>query len=208
MEAIQIQGEVRSELGKKGTKADRHAEKVPCVIYGGDKTINFTASPKELKALIYTPNFYIADIVIDGEVRKAIVKDLQFHPVTDRLLHADFQELVEGRKVKTEIPVRTVGIPAGVKNGGKLMLKVRKLKVKATPDQLVDVVEIDVAKLKMGQSFKVKDIVGVKMEILNASSIPIATVNIPRSARSAASGALDDSGEEGTEEGTEEGAAE
>jgi large subunit ribosomal protein L25 len=185
METIAIQGNVRQELGKKATKALRREALVPCELYGGNENIHFSASKRDLKDIIYTPNFYKAGIQVDGKTYEAIIKHIQFHPVTDEVLHIDFQELVAGTVLRTEVPVRPVGVAAGVKVGGKLLVNVRKLKVKTTPENLIDKIEIDVSKLRLGQSFKVRDIKDTGMEIINAKSIPIAAVEIPRSLRGA-----------------------
>ncbi len=185
METIAIQGNVRQELGKKATKALRREALVPCELYGGNENIHFSASKKDLKDIVYTPNFYKAGIQVDGKTYEAIIKSIQFHPVTDEILHIDFQELVAGTVLRTEVPVRPVGVAAGVKVGGKLLVNVRKLKVKTTPENLKDKIEIDVSKLRLGQSFKVRDIKDTGMEIVNAKSIPIAAVEIPRSLRGA-----------------------
>lgn len=213
MQTFSINGLARTDTGKAATRALRRNGQIPCELYGGDENIHFATTYTEIKDLIYTPDFFVAEVNIDGDKHQAIVKAIQFHPVTDEILHIDFQKLIPGRYVQTEIPVRTVGVAAGVKTGGKLMMKVRKLKVKTTPENLVDKVEIDVSKLKLGQSFKVRDIAETGMLILNSPSIPIASVEIPRSLRSAASraeaeadtGAEEESGaEEGGEGGGEE----
>jgi len=197
MQTITIEGIVRKDLGKKATKALRKNQQVPCELYGGEENIHFAATPKSLKGLIYTPDFHTATIDIDGKQHVAIIKDIQFHPVTDAVLHVDFQELIPGRMVQTEVPLRTVGVPEGVQTGGKLMMKVRRLKVKTTPENLIDKVEIDVSGLELGQSFKVRDIKDLGMQIMNPSGIPIASVEIPRVLRSA------DALEEGEVEGEE-----
>lgn len=213
MQTFSINGLARTDTGKAATRALRRNGQIPCELYGGEENIHFSTTPSDIKDLIYTPDFFVAEVNINGEKHQAIVKAIQFHPVTDEILHIDFQKLIPGRYVQTEIPVRTVGVAAGVKTGGKLMMKVRKLKVKTTPENLVDKVEIDVSKLKLGQSFKVRDIAETGMQILNSPSIPIASVEIPRSLRSAASraeaeaetGAEEESGaEEGGEGGGEE----
>ncbi len=202
MEAIKIEGKKREKLGKKYTKQVRNEGLIPCVLYGGKEPMHFTVTANGVKDIIYTPNFYCAEINLDGSQYKAIIKDLQFHPVTDRILHIDFLELVSGVKVKTEIPIRTTGVAAGVREGGKLMLKVRKLKVKTTPEQLKDAVIIDVSDLKLGQSFKVRDIQDTGMEIMTSMSIPVASVEVPRSLRSASS-ELEEEGDVATSEETE-----
>ncbi len=200
MESIVIEGNVRTGVGKKAVKAIRREGLIPCELYGGSENVHFSTTKNAVKGIIYTPKFYQADIQVDGKSYKAIVKDIQFHPVTDEILHIDFLEMVPGMKIRTEVPVVTVGVAEGVKTGGKLMLNVRKLSVKATPENLLDKIEIDVSHLDLGQSFKVRDIKDTGMEIMNAGGIPIAAVEIPRVLRSEE--ALE--GEEGVE--VEEGA--
>lgn len=197
MESIAIEGNVRKEVGKKSTKALRRESFIPCELYGGSENVHFSASKKAIKDIVYTPNLYLADLNIDGASHKAIIKDIQFHPTTDEILHIDFQELVPGTILRTEVPVRATGVAAGVKNGGKLLINVRKLIVKATPENLKDKIEIDVTPLKLGQSFKVRDIEDTGMQIMNAPGIPIAAVEIPRSLRSAEAGDEAEEGEEG-----------
>ncbi len=186
MQTINIEGTLRNSIGKSATKETRANDLVPCVLYGGKENVHFTASQLSVKKIIFTPNFYKANIEVDGKSYTAIVKDVQYHPVSDKILHVDFQELVPGVKVTTHIPVRTTGASEGVKKGGKLLLNVRKLKVKSTPEQLQDTIVIDVSHLDLGQSFKVRDIKGVEMEVLASPSIPMATIEIPRSLKSAA----------------------
>ena len=180
METIAIEGNVRTDIGKKATKALRKEDKIPCELYGGKENIHFSTTKRAVKGMVYTPNLYLADLNVGGGNHKAIIKDIQFHPTTDEILHIDFQELVEGTILKTEVPLRTVGIAEGVKNGGKLLINIRKLIVKATPENLKDKIEINVSELKLGQSFKVRDIPATGMQIMNAPGIPIAAVEIPR----------------------------
>ena len=208
MEAITIEGKLRSDLGKKANKALRRQELIPCELYGGEENVHFTTTNKSLKNIVYTPYFYKADLQIDGKNYEAIIKDIQWHPLTEAILHVDFIELVKGRAVQTEVPVKIIGTPEGVKTGGSLMLKVRKLKVKSLPELLKDKVEVDVSPLLLGQSFMVRDIADTGMEILTAGSIPVASVEIPRALRSmqaledeeaaeAAAAAAEAEGEEG-----------
>lgn len=186
MQTIAIEGKVRTETGKKAARDVRRNGEIPCVLYGGEQNILFSASPATVRDIVYTPNFYKIALQLDGQTYESILKDIQFNPVTDAIEHIDFHLLVPGNKMLCEVPVRTVGTSQGVREGGKLLVKVRRLKVKATPEQLLEAVDIDVTSLGLGQSFRVRDIVGVDMEILNSPSIPLATVEIPRSLRSAA----------------------
>jgi large subunit ribosomal protein L25 len=186
MEKFTIDGNVRTEVGKKATKADRVAGRIPCVIYGGEnETIHFTTTISAVRGLVYTPDFYKVAVNIEGKSYEALLKDIQFHPTTEEILHIDFHQLLPGNKVVAEIPVKIVGSSQGVREGGKLLVKVRKLKVKSTPEALKSVIEADISPLKLGQSIKVKDLPDQGFEILNSPSIPIASIEIPRALRSA-----------------------
>lgn len=199
MQTVAIEGKLRSEFGKKASKATRKEGLVPCVAYGKDKVIHFSAKPKSFKSLIYTPDFKVAELNIDGETHRAIVKDSQFHPVTDALLHMDFLLLIEGNTIVTDIPVRTVGVAPGVKLGGKLMQTTRRLKIKTTPENLVDHLTVDVSGIGLGKSVRVRDVAAVDgIEVMTSPGIPLVSVEIPRALRSAQTAAAKD-GEEGEE---------
>lgn len=214
MEYVTIKGEVREKLGKKWAKAARNEGLIPCVLYGGDDIVHFTTTPAQVKNLVFTPAFKVAKIEVNGQSYDCILKDIQFHPVTDGIMHIDFLRLVEGSPVKLQVPVRFVGASPGVKLGGKLQQNVRRIKIKTTPEYMVDVLELDVSKLEMGQSIRVRDIKPKEgIEIMQAPGTPVATVEVPRSMRSAASAAekegvaaedVEEGGEEGAEEGGEE----
>ena len=186
MKTVNINGTLRSDFGKKATRAARKEGMVPGVIYGGKEVIHFQANPKELKPIIYTPAFNKAKVTIDGNSYDCILKETQFHPVTDELVHFDFLELIEDQLVKANIPVRCNGTAAGVKEGGRLNQKLRRVTVKTTPAKLAAELMVDVTKLQMGDSVRVKDIeFNEGMEVMTAMSIPVATVDVPRSMRSA-----------------------
>lgn len=186
MKTIALKGAPRTELGKKSTKALRNADLVPCVLYGGEQNVHFSTTPKELRDLIYTNEFRVASVEVDGKTYSAIIKDIEFHPVTDRIMHVDLLELVEGQSVKAEIPLRLVGSAKGVRVGGVLMQKVRKVKVQTTPDKLSAFINVDVESLELGKSIRIRDIqVEEGIEIINSGSIPIASVEVPRALRSA-----------------------
>ena len=207
MESVVIKGNVRTDLGKRSSKVVRHANEVPCVIYGGENNIHFTAPVLDFKKLIYTPDFKMVEIEVDGKTYKCILKDAQFHPVTEDLLHIDFVELIDGKPIKVEIPIRFRGVAPGVKTGGKLYQKLRTVKVKTTPEHLVDEVLVDVSELNLGQSIRVRDIeIGDEMEIMTSLGIPVASVEVPRALRSADAAEEEEEGAEETE-GGEEGAA-
>jgi len=186
MKTFTIDGALRTEVGKKASKADRVAGRIPCVLYGGsNETVHFTTTIADIRNLVYSPNFYKVVLNIDGKQHEALMKDLTFHPTTEEILHIDFHQLVPGSLVNAEIPVNIIGSSEGVRVGGKLLVKVRKLKVKSTPEALKDAIDVDITPLKLGQSIKVKDLPDQGFEILNARSIPIASIEIPRALRSA-----------------------
>lgn len=187
MQVITINGQIRKDLGKKGAKAVRDQEQIPCVLYGGDEVVHFSTTPADVRHLIYSADFKIAEVVVDGKPFKCILKDKQFHPVTDAILHLDFLRLVDDQPVKVEVPLRFKGTAAGVKAGGKLLQKLRTVKIKTIPQKLVDEINLDVSHLELGQSVRVRDIAAIEgVEILNSPSIPVATIEIPRALRSAA----------------------
>lgn len=197
MEIVAVKGQVRTDVGKKATKAVRKEGRVPCVIYGTQDTLHFSIDPKEVKPLVYTPAFKLAEVEIDGTTHKCIIKDIQFHPVSDEIVHIDFLSLTDGHKVKVEIPVGFEGISPGMKLGGKLQQNLRRVKVKTTPENLVDQLVLDVSHLELGQSVRVRDIqAGDGIEIMSPAGTPIATVEIPRALRSATSAAEKVEGEE------------
>ncbi len=186
MEVFTVAGEVRDNLGKKGATDTRRAGRIPCILYGGDSNVAFSTTFKELKDLIYTPDFRLADIQVDGQSYRAIVKEVQFHPLTDEVVHVDFLRLIEKRPVKVEIPIRFKGNSPGVKAGGKLIQLVRRVKIKTTPENLVDEVVLDISELELGQSIRIRDIeVNENIEILNSPGIPVGMIEIPRALRSA-----------------------
>lgn len=185
MKTIALTGTSRTDLGKKSTKALRNAGLIPCVLYGGEKNHHFSLTHKALRDLIYTNEFRTAEVELDGAKYSAIVKTVQFHPVTDAIMHVDLLQLVEGQIVQAEIPIRLVGAAAGVKAGGVLMQNIRKLKIKTTPDQLTSVIEVEVGHLELGKSIRIREVkVGAGVEIMNSGGIPLASVEIPRALRS------------------------
>ena len=186
MKAIAIEGTVRNSSGKKAAKGIRREGLVPCVIYGGEKNVHFSVSRADLRPLINTPDFNTVSITVEGNTHRTIIKSFQAHPVTDAIMHVDFQELVDGRPIFTEIPVRLKGLAIGVKNGGKLMLKMRTLKVKALPENLISEINVDVTSVEVGKSVRVRSVEIEGIEIMNSPASPIASVDITRALRSAA----------------------
>jgi len=183
MERIEIKAEKRKETGKKATKQLRREEKVPCVLYGGKEVIHFTAEEKAFKKLVYTPKAYLVDLFIDGEEHKAVMQEVSFHPVTDRILHIDFKEVFDDKKVDINIPVHIVGDSVGIKAGGKLRLVRRTLRVRALPEHLPDFLEVDITPLNIGQSFKVRDLHFDNLEILDPAQAMVVGVISSRLAR-------------------------
>lgn len=186
MQVINIKGQLRNDLGKKGAKAARKEGLIPCVMYGAQEVVHFSTTLGDVRHLVYTPDFKIAEIDVEGKTFKCILKDKQFHPVTDDIQHLDFLLLIDKRPIKVEVPIRFKGTSPGVKAGGKLLQKVRTVKIKAVPENLVDELTVDISHLELGQSIRVRDVKpGADIEVLNAPGTPIATVEIPRALRSA-----------------------
>ncbi len=187
MEAVTVSGQIRTDVGKKATKAVRKAGEVPAVLYSKEKTIHFATTQKAVKSLIYTPKFKLAEVDVDGTTYRAIVKDVQFDPVTDDIVHMDFLHLIDGHPVKIEVPVRFNGTSPGMRAGGKLLRLMRRIKVKTTPEKMVDELSLDISSLELGQSIRVRDIAPVDgVEIMSPSGAPVGIIEVPRALRSAA----------------------
>ncbi|WP_343328651.1 50S ribosomal protein L25/general stress protein Ctc [Polaribacter staleyi] len=155
MKSISIKGSKRESVGKVATKALRNAGMVPCVIYGGENPIHFSAEEKAFKKLVFTPNVYTASLDIDGQKIPAVLQDIQYHPVTDKIIHVDFYQLFDDKEITMNIPVKLTGTSPGVLNGGSLRFTNRKLRVKALPANLPDFVTADISKLKIGNKLVV-----------------------------------------------------
>lgn len=183
MKTITIEGQLRTETGKKAARQLRSQELVPGVIYGGEKEINFAAPARDFKNLVYTADFQLAEIRIDGSSYTCIMKDLQFDKVSDHLNHVDFLQLVEGRPVVASIPIKFTGAAIGVKNGGKLITKMKALKVKTEAQYLRENIEVDVTNLDINGNIRVEDVNIDNYEILNSPRIPIASVVTTRQLR-------------------------
>ncbi len=186
MNTIAFSGSVRDGIGKKASKAVRNEGGIPCIMYGGDTNVSFSVKPKDIKGLIYTPEFKVAEITLDGATHRCILKDAQFHPVNESVLHADFLKLEDGRTVKVEVPIRFKGVSPGVKVGGKMQQTLRRAKIKTTPEKLVDTLFIDISTLELGSSARVRDLeVPEGIEVMNSSGIPVVSVVVPRALKSA-----------------------
>jgi large subunit ribosomal protein L25 len=183
MKTITIEGQLRTEHGKSATRLLRSQELVPGVIYGGAQEINFSAPVKAFKGLVYTPSFQLADVTVDGKTYRCILKDLQFDKVSDELIHIDLLELVEDKKVIATIPIKYTGAAVGVKEGGKLVPKMKSLKVKTYPRFLKEQIEVNVDNLEIGGNIRVEDVQVEEYEILNSPRIPIVSVVTTRALR-------------------------
>ena len=185
MKTIEIKGSVRSDLGKKATRELRKNGQVPCVVYGGESVTHFSAPVEAFRGLIYTPNIYIVDLVIDGKACKAILKDVQYNCVSDAIEHIDFLEVSDNKPVSIALPVKLSGLAEGVKQGGKLVLKIRKIRVKGLISKLPDILEVDVTNLGLGKAIKIQDLSFDGLELLEAKNNVVAIVKMTRAALNA-----------------------
>jgi large subunit ribosomal protein L25 len=187
MKNVIIEGKLRTELGKKATRKLRTEGEVPCVIYGNEN-IHFSAPALSFRPLVYTPDFQLAEIKLDnGKTHRCILKDIQFDPVTDKINHIDFLELVEGRKLMATLPLKFVGTPEGVKAGGRVEIKLKSLKVRTLPEHLQEYIEVNIESLALNGNIRVEDVKTENMEITNSPRIPIASVVMTRALRQAES---------------------
>jgi large subunit ribosomal protein L25 len=201
MKSITINGSQRESVGKVSTKALRNADKVPCVLYGGGKPLHFSADEISFKNLVYTSNVFTATIELAGTSYHAILQDIQFHPVTDRILHIDFYQLFDDKMVTMNIPVRLVGSSPGVINGGSLRFPLRKITVRALPADLPDFINADISKLKIGVKLFVTALASEKFSILHPDNTVVVQVRTARSAiLTDEEGEESEEGEEGEEE--------
>jgi large subunit ribosomal protein L25 len=180
MKTITIEGQLRTGFGKTATRQLRSQEMVPGVIYGGSQEVNFYAPATAFKNLVYTPSFQLAEVNVDGKTYRAILKDLQFDKVNDKLIHIDLLELVEDKKVIADIPLKFIGTSIGVKDGGKLITKMKSLKVKTFPKYLKEQIEVSIDNLELNGNIRVEDVKVDNYEILNSPRIPVASVVLTR----------------------------
>ncbi|MCA0131064.1 50S ribosomal protein L25/general stress protein Ctc [Winogradskyella alexanderae] len=198
MKSITINGSQRESVGKKSTKALRNAGQVPCVLYGGDKPLHFSAPELAFSKLVYTPDAHTVVIALEnGETYNAVMQDIQFHPVTDRILHVDFYQIFENKEITMDIPVKTVGTSKGVLNGGNLRRPYRKLRVKAIPSKLPDFIEIDITPLKIGSKLYISELRNDDYKLLHPDNTVVCQVRRSRLAIVD----LEEEEEEGAEEG-------
>ena len=196
MKEISISGSLRTDLGKKASKAARAAGNIPCVLYGEKKDANglpeathFVVNEKEINKLIYTPHIYLVNISIDGVDHKAIIKETQFHPVKDNVLHVDFYEVHAEKPIVMGVPIAPQGLAEGVRAGGRLMTMVRKINVKAIYTAIPEKLNIDVTNLQLGKSIKVGDLSFEGLELVTPKEVIVCTVKMTRAAMGAAAAA-------------------
>jgi large subunit ribosomal protein L25 len=197
MKTLTISGKLREETGKASSRQLRKSENVPCVIYGGGENIHFHAHRNSFKNLVYTPDAHIVNLDLEGKSLKVVLKEIQFHPVTDEILHIDFVEVFDNKPVITDVPVKITGDSPGVKAGGKLRIKLRKLKVKGLMSNIPDFLVVDISKLNIGQSIKVGELSYDNIELLDSGKSLVLAVAIAR-------GALKTAEEEAAEAAAEE----
>ncbi len=187
MEVVKINGIVRAGIGKVATKLDRKNETIPCVLYGGKDNVHFTTTWSEVRHLIFTPDFKQAALTIEGKSYNAILKEVQFHPATEQIMHVDFLSLTPGTPIKVQVPLRLKGVSPGVKGGGRLVQSVRKIKIKCMPDKMVDHMMLDISNLELGATARVRDVIAAEgIEVTMQGAVPVVLIEIPRALRSAA----------------------
>jgi large subunit ribosomal protein L25 len=197
MKKVSLSGSPRENVGKKDAGLVRAEGKIPCVLYGGEEQTHFSIDYIEFNKYIYTPDVYIYELEIEGKTVNAIIRDIQFHPVTDATIHVDFLELVEGKPVRMELPLKLTGNSIGVRNGGRLLANFRRINIKGIPAELPEAVEVDISKLRIGQFIRIKDLSLPSATILHNPNNVVVGVKMAR-------GAVDEDEEEGEED--EEGA--
>lgn len=187
MKTLVVEGSKRTDLGKKATKALRVNEQIPCVLYTAEgENIHFSVTIAAVRPLVYTPHVYIVELNVDGKKVMAIKQDIQFHPVTDEILHIDFLPVSEDKPVVMDIPVAATGLAAGVQQGGRMIVEMRYLKVRGSYTNFPDTLEVDVTKLELGKTIQVKALSFDNIEILNSPNAVVAAVKLTRAARAAA----------------------
>jgi large subunit ribosomal protein L25 len=208
MKKVSLSGSLRGNVGKKDAKEARNKGMVPCVIYGGKEQIHFTLEAPDFKTILFTPDTYLIEITVDGKSYQTILQDIQYHPVSDKVLHADFYEIQPGKPLTVALPVKLTGTSPGVIAGGKLNLKLRKLNVKGLLDDIPEMIELNIGKLKIGQSIKVKDVQIKKLTITDPAGSVVVDVKTARGivaieAEEEEEGTETKPGEEASEQGKE-----
>jgi|SRR4051812_41597776 large subunit ribosomal protein L25 len=182
MKSVSISGSLRTNVGKKDATALRNANQVPCVLYGGTEQVHFSVAAPEFKNLIYTPEVQTVDLNVSGKKYSAILQEAQYHALTDNLIHVDFLEIIAGKHVTMNIPVRTTGTSPGVRAGGKLLKKLKTLKVKGPVEKMPDTIDIAIDQLEIGQGVRVSDIKLNGLTLLNSESVTVVSVQVTRAA--------------------------
>ncbi|MBQ8594230.1 MAG: 50S ribosomal protein L25/general stress protein Ctc [Bacteroidaceae bacterium] len=192
MRSIEIKGSARPVVGKKANREIRKADSIPAVLYGVERDENnlpvathFTVTNDEVRNLVYSPHIYVVNLNIDGKECKAVMKDIQFHPVSDRILHIDFYQITEEKPIVMEVPVALEGLAEGVRAGGKLQLQMRKLKVRAPYANIPEKLVVNVTNLGLGKTIKVEALSFEGLEIVNAKNVVVCAVQLTRAARGA-----------------------
>lgn len=180
MKSVAISGSIRSNVGKKDAKALRVSGLVPCILYGGSEQVSFAVEERAFKPLVYTPDVHVVELDLGGKSYKAVMKDLQLHPVTDKILHVDFLEVVAGKSVTMSLPVKFEGTAPGVRAGGKLLRKMRKISVRGPVDQIPEAILVDVSKLEIGAAIRVVDITVPGLTLLDKPNNTVVTVRVTR----------------------------
>jgi large subunit ribosomal protein L25 len=186
MKTYDLKGTLRQELGKKATKKVRKDENIPCVIYGDGEPVHFMGNLKEFGHVVYTPHVYLLNIDVEGTTHHAVIKDIQFHPVSDAILHMDFLKVVPGKPVSVSIPVRLEGFAKGVQQGGKLKLEIKRVKVRGEATKIPDHLSVDITNLGVGQTIKVRDLSFPDFTILDPKNVVIASVKSTRASKGGA----------------------
>lgn len=185
MKSVAIFGNVRANLGKADSRELRLQGKVPCVLYGGKENVHFSVYASDFKELVYTPNTYLVKLDIDGTEYRASLQDMQFHPVNETITHADFLQVFDDKPITLSVPVRVNGTSPGVRQGGKLQIRLKKLRVKALPKHLPDFVDVNIDTLEIGKSIRVGDIKAEGFQILDAVTNPVLNVSVTRASKEA-----------------------
>ena len=186
MVTVEINGQDRAAATKLGLKKMRSEGLIPCVLYSREENVVFAAPASEIRHIVYTPDFKMAEIKIGGQSHRCILKDIQFDPITDKVIHVDFLKMVKGAGLKVSVPLRLKGAAVGVKSGGKLLQKMKNIVIKTTPEKLVGEMFIDISALDLGQTMRIRDIIPVDgVQIVNPPATPVVSVEIPRSLKTA-----------------------
>ena len=180
MKTIEINGAKRANISKQEVKSLRGSEMVPCVLYGGEEQVHFSTDLSSFKGLVYTPDVHMVKLSVDGKEYQCVIQDVQYHPVTDVIIHADFLQIFDNKPVTMSIPVKLTGASEGVKMGGKLVTKYRRLKVKALPANLPDFISVDISPMKIGDSIRVRDLNLSEVTLLESPANVIVSVNMTR----------------------------